>query len=294
MVESNKESQVFELKDDRKLGYAECGDLNGKPIFHFHGDPGSRLEIRFFGDKPKEYGIRIISVDRPGYGLSDFQPERTLLDWPDDVVKLADHLGLDKFAVMGISGGGPYAAACAYKIPERLTSCGIIAGLGPINMPKKGMMRSNRIVLFIAQRFPFLVKPLIKAEMKAFGDPDKVQKSIENMAKKLPEPDRKFLQDPQWLNIIIADFKEAFRSGPDGSALENKIYAKPWGFELKEISADLQVYIWHGELDVNVPISMGRKMCELIPNCKGKFFPNDGHLSVGFGHIDEILETLKS
>ncbi len=294
MVESNKESQVFELKDDRKLGYAERGNLNGKPIFHFHGDPGSRLEIRFLGEKLKEYGIRIISVDRPGYGLSDFQPERTLLDWPDDVVKLADHLGLDKFAVMGISGGGPYAAACAYKIPERLTSCGIIAGLGPINMPKKGMMRSNRIGLFIARRFPFLVKPLIKAEMKAFGDPEKVQKSIENMAKKLPEPDRKILQDPQWLNIIIEDFKEAFRSGPDGLVLESKIYAKPWGFELKEISSDLQVYIWHGELDVNVPISMGRKMCELIPNCKGKFFPHEGHLSVGFNHIDEILETLKS
>ena len=293
MVESNRENQVLELKDGRKLGYAECGDLNGKPIFHFHGHPGSRLEIRFFGEKPKEYGVHIISVDRPGFGLSDFQPERTLLDWPDDVIELADHLGLDKFVVIGISGGGPYAAVCAYKIPERLTYCGIGAGIGPINFSKKGMMRSNRIGLFIARRFPFLLKTMIKAGMKAFGDPEKVQKSMENMAKKLPEPDRKLLQDPQYLNILLEEINEAFCSGPDGSVLESKIYAKPWGFDLKDISSDLQVYIWHGELDVNVPSSMGHKMCELIPNCKGKFFPNDGHLSM-INHIDEILETLKS
>ena len=293
MVESSNENQVLELKDGRKLGYAECGDLNSKPIFNFHGYPGSRLEIRFFGEKPKEYGVHIISVDRPGFGLSDFQPERTLLDWPDDVIELADHLGLDKFAVMGVSGGGPYAAVCAYKIPERLTCCGIGAGLAPSNMPKKGMMRSNRIEFFIARRFPFLLKTLIKAQMKAFGEPEKVQKSMENMAKKFPEPDRKLLQDPHYLNIFIEGVKEAFRSGPDGAVLENKIYAKPWGFDLKDISSDLQVYIWHGELDVNVPSSMGRNMCELIPNCKGKFFPNDGHLSM-INYIDEILETLKS
>jgi len=80
MVESNKENQVLELKNGRKLGYAECGDLNGKPIFQFHGHPGSRLEIRFFGEKPKEYGVHIISVDRPGFGLSDFQPSYLIID----------------------------------------------------------------------------------------------------------------------------------------------------------------------------------------------------------------------
>ncbi|MEE9377531.1 MAG: alpha/beta hydrolase [Candidatus Lokiarchaeia archaeon] len=294
MVESNKENQVLELKDGRKLGYAESGDLNGKPIFHFHGYVGSRLDFRFFGEKPKEYGVHIISADRPGFGLSDFQRERTLLDWPDDIIELADHLGLDKFVVEGISGGGPYAAVCAYKIPERLSCCGIIAGMGPINMTKKGMMRSNRIIFFIARRIPFLLKKMMKVEKKAFGDLEKAQKAVEKSAKKLPEPDRKLMQDPKILNIMVDEVKEAFRPGLDGAVLEGKIYATPWGFDLKDISPDLKVYIWHGELDVNVPISMGRKMCELIPNCKGNFFPNEAHLSVAFNHLDEILKTLKS
>ena len=117
---------------------------------------------------------------------------------------------------------------------------------------------------------------------------------MENFAKELPEPDRILFQDPQILNIFIEETKEAFRSGLDGVVLEEKIYARPWGFDLKDIPSDLQIYIWHGEMDVFVPISMGRKMSELIPNCQGNFFPNEGHISVAYNHQDEILETLKS
>ena len=93
---------------------------------------------------------------------------------------------------------------------------------------------------------------------------------------------------------FIEETKEAFRPGLDGVVMEEKIYAKPWGFDLEDISSDLQVYLWHGEMDVFVPSSFGRKMCELIPNCKGYFFPNEGHLSVALNHLDEILKTLKS
>ncbi|MFX0144379.1 MAG: alpha/beta fold hydrolase, partial [Candidatus Hodarchaeota archaeon] len=149
--------------------------------------------------------------------------------------------------------------------------------------------RTNRISFFISRRLPFLIKPVLKAGLKAFDN----QESIENFAKKLPEPDRKMLQDSQYLKIFIEEIKEAVRSGLDGAVLEERIYVKPWGFDLKEISSNLQVYIWHGELDVFVPVSMGKKMCELIPSCKGYFLPNDGHLSM-INHTDEITETLKS
>ncbi|MFW9998766.1 MAG: alpha/beta fold hydrolase [Candidatus Hodarchaeota archaeon] len=246
--------------------------------------------MKLFGEKPKENGVRIIGIDRPGFGLSDFQHKRRLLDWPDDIIELADHLGLNKFAVMGISGGGPYAAVCAYKIPQRLTCCGIISGIGPINFPKKGMMLANRIGLFIGRWLPFLLKRITKAEMELFEDP----KSIEKMGEILPEPDRKFLDDDKFLKTFIEECKEGFRSGLDGAVLDNRIYSKSWGFDLNEISPDLQVYLWHGELDVNVPISTGKKMCELIPNCKGYFFPNEAHFSICLNHIDEIFGTLKS
>ncbi len=294
MVESNKEDQVIELKDGRKLGYAEYGDFNGKPMFHFHGYVGSRLEGRFYGEKPKEHGVHMISVDRPGIGLSDFQPKRTLLDWPDDIIELADHLGLSKFAIEGISGGGPYAAACAYKIPERLTCCCIVAGIGSREMDRKGMMSSLRMLFFFARRMPFILKVLMKGQMKTFENAEKIEKVMKKEAEKLPEPDKKLMMDKKLLDITIAEVKEAFLNGVDGPAYEGKIYARLWGFDLRDISPDLQVYIWHGGLDVNVPISMGRKMCELIPNCQGKFYPNEGHLSVAFNHIDEIFETIIS
>jgi pimeloyl-ACP methyl ester carboxylesterase len=293
MIESNKENQQIELSDGRKLGYAEYGDLNGKPIFHFHGYYGSRLEARMLAYKAKEHGVRLISVERPGMGLSDFQPKRTLLDWPSDLLELADHLNLEKFIVEGISGGGPYAAVCAFKIPDRLLSCGIIAGMGPIEMTTKGMKRSNRILFFLVRRIPLIFNLLMEREMKELNNPEKAKKSMEKAIKNLPEPDQIVMKDPNFLELFIEESKEAFRQGREGPVYEGRMYVKPWGFNLRDITPQLPVHLWHGELDINVPISMGRRMSELIPNCTPKFYPNEAHLSVAINKIDDILETLK-
>ena len=125
------------LPDGRRLGYAEYGDPAGKPVLHFHGTPDSRLEgtLPSVAEAAARLGVRLILPDRPGIGLSDFKPGRAILDWPADVLALADALNLPRFALMGLSGGGPYAAACAYKIPQRLTRVGIISGVAPPDMP---------------------------------------------------------------------------------------------------------------------------------------------------------------
>ena len=274
MVESNNLNQTIELKDGRSLGFAEFGDLNGMPLFHFHGHPGSRLEGKFFKEIPEKLGFHAVCVDRPGIGLSDFKPNRILLDWPIDILELADYLGFDKFIVEGISGGGPYALVCAYSIPERIHCCGVIAGLGPMTMAKDGMMRSNRISVFLARWTPFILKIMYKYEMRALNDPEKARKLVIKLSEKLPEPDKLILQDPNLLEIFLEDTKEAFRSGLDGVMQDEKIYSRSWGFNLEEISPELQVYLWQGDLDVNVPVSMGRQMSKLIPNCEGFFFPH--------------------
>lgn len=289
---NDKRSQTVSLKDRRKLGFGEFGDSNGIPVFHFHGYIGSRLEAKLFEKFPSSIAIRIISVDRPGIGLSDFKPNRTLLDFPDDIVELADYLGLDKFIVEGISGGGPYALACAYKIPDRLKACGVIAGVGPIDLSTKGMMRSNKIIFFLAKRVYFLFKFLIKSQGKALNNDEKIRKSIQKSSKKLPEPDKILMQDPEIQDIVIEESIEAFRNGSEGPSYEGKIYVKPWGFNLNEISKELKVYIWHGELDVNVPVSMGKAMCKEIPNCVGKYFPDEAHLSLPINNVDKIFKTL--
>ena len=129
----DKNHLIIRLPNGLKLGYSEFGDTFGKPILLFHGQPGNRL-FRHHNDAiAKRLGVRMISIDRPGYGLSDFQPQRTIIDWPNDVVCLCEQLGIDKFAVLGFSAGGPYAAACGVMVPERLTCIGMVSCPPPMN-----------------------------------------------------------------------------------------------------------------------------------------------------------------
>lgn len=150
------DSQIFKLETERKLGYAEYGVKGGHPVFYFHGYPGSRLEAGLMKDHWERNDIHLISVDRPGMGLSDFQPHRTILDQPDDVMELAAHLGLDGYRVLGMSGGGPYALACAYKIPsEKITSCTVISGSGPYYLTQEGLEKGERYMLPSPRTFPW-------------------------------------------------------------------------------------------------------------------------------------------
>jgi pimeloyl-ACP methyl ester carboxylesterase len=150
----SRQDNVLRLKDGRMLGYAEYGDPSGTPVFAFHGFPGSRITFRIADDAARRRGVRIIAPDRPGMGLSTFQPGRNLLDWPQDVGELADALGIDRFAVAGVSGGGPYVAACAFALRARVTVAAIISGIGPLRRGEdtKGMLPTNRLI-FGAQRW---------------------------------------------------------------------------------------------------------------------------------------------
>lgn len=123
-------NQQFQLPDGRKLGYDERGALDGKPLFYLHGSPSSRVESELYvsDELLHSLGVHLIAVDRPGMGLSDFQPNRHLLDWSNDVIAFADHLNLERFSILAYSLGGPYGMACAHAIPERLTKVGIVSG----------------------------------------------------------------------------------------------------------------------------------------------------------------------
>ena len=148
------DDQMITLSDDRRLGYAEYGDPQGWPLMFFHGTPGSRVMARFAGPKARELGLRLIAPDRPGFGLSDFQPQRRLLDWAKDVEELADALNLEQFSVVGVSGGGPYVAVCAWKLGERLISAGIVSGLAPEDRVRRKLSHGHRITAKIMRQNP--------------------------------------------------------------------------------------------------------------------------------------------
>jgi pimeloyl-ACP methyl ester carboxylesterase len=280
-----------QLEDGRTLSYARLGDPGGWPALYFHGFPGSRLEPLPVHDDAARGGAQLIAIDRPGFGYSSPKPGRRILDWPDDVVAFADGLGLGRFAVIGVSGGGPYAAACALRIPERLTSAAIVCGVGPFQVPEatRGMMRSNRILFGSARYAPSLVRLLFAWTARGLRkDPERF---IEKMVRHLPEPDRMALERLEVREAFLASPEQAFRQGTRSSVEEARLYAGPWGFRLEDIR--MPVSLFQGERDVNVPPSMGRYQAGAIPECRAHFFPDEGHISLPLNRLGDIIATLQ-
>ncbi|MFW9879218.1 MAG: alpha/beta hydrolase, partial [Candidatus Thorarchaeota archaeon] len=266
MKKNEKYNQIIMLKDGRKLGYAEFGIPDAKPIFYFHGHGSSRLEPKMYGFDEKQYNVRLISIDRPGRGLSDFKDKRTILDWPNDVVELANSLNIQKFAVLGGSGGCPYALACALKIPERLTYCGIISGLGPISLGLEGMDKGKQKELNLAKNRPGLLAKGYKIMQKKIlkmkdQTPEELKKEFQKRSKNLPEPDKKIMVDPNKISLYVELMAEPFTQGINGVIHDIKLLSSDWGFNLNEISSNVKVFLWHGELDTSVPVRMGRLIC---------------------------------
>ncbi|MBZ0154746.1 MAG: alpha/beta hydrolase [Alphaproteobacteria bacterium] len=278
------------LPDARYLGYSQYGDLSGRPVFYFHGFPGSRREALLAAETARKLGIRIIAADRPGFGLSDFQENRTLLHWPDDVLRLADVLGIERFSVVGISGGGPYAAACALRIPHRLSSAGIVCGIGPPDAPEaaRRAMPAARLAFFLSCRAPWLMGQFFAfAAWTLRTYPDQ---ALARMVEALPDEDREALGRAGIKETLIASFREAVRNGTQGGAWEMEIYSRPWGFSLQEIT--MQVHLWHGERDTTVTPSMGRYQAYLLPRCRATFYPGEGHYSLPVNRMEEIVGEL--
>jgi pimeloyl-ACP methyl ester carboxylesterase len=276
---------ILRLRDGRMLGYAEYGDPAGKPAFMFHGFPGSRLEAVLGHEAAIRGGVRVICPDRPGMGLSTFQPGRTMLHWPADVLELADALGIDRFAVGGVSGGGPYAAVCALRIADRLTGAAIISGVGPFETPgaTQGMSRTNRALFQLGRRAPWLARLPMLLTARAARSPDLAG---ELMSRSIAPPDRVILRRPEVREAVKQDLAEAFRGGSRGPAWELVLFSRPWGFRLQDIA--MEVHLWQGGADTNVPEVMGRYQAGAIPNCKAAFYPDEGHLLL-VDRMEEIL-----
>jgi pimeloyl-ACP methyl ester carboxylesterase len=283
------------LPDGRQLGYAEYGDPAGKPVIHFHGTPDSRLEgtLPHVAETAARLGVRLILPDRPGIGLSDFKPGRAILDWPADVLALADALLLERIAVIGVSGGGPYAAACAWKIPQRLTRVGIISGVAPPDMPGALDLldkTSDGQAVKLGSKAPWLLRLVLAYTVFEFRrDPYKL---LAQISSEVSPPDQAVLAKPAVAETVVRMTGGAFQQGARGAAWDYTLFSRPWGFALGDIR--LPVYLWHGEDDRICPVEMGRYVAQGIPGCQAAFFPGEGHFSLVMDHFAEILEVVAS
>ena len=286
MNENNE--NYLKLPDGRQLCFAEYGDPEGQPIFVFHGNPNSRLLWGVIPGSPFLPNVRLIAPDRPGFGQTDFKKDiTTLQNWPNDITALADSLGIKKFAVFGPSGGGPYALSCAWKIPERLTSVGIFASVGPfIPETDKNIAAPVRMMWAKAPKLP----GLFKLQMKLFAWLAKKYPKlyIKMILKEFSETDRKDYERLNLAELIQVDRNEGYRQGGIGTWYDAMIPAN-WPIPLNEIKA--KVYLWQGEEDISVPLSMGQYMAEKLPNCEAKFIKGVGHFWI-FEHLAEMLEKL--
>lgn len=280
----------MKLRDGRQLGYSEFGAPDGRPVIYCHGFPASRLEMRLGHEAAARSGIRLIAPDRPGYGLSDFQPGRRISHWPRDVAELADALALGRFGVLGISGGGPYALACATVLPDRVTVVGIVCGLGRLDLREAtaGMSPFGRFSFALARRAPGVSQLFSRALAPVLRrNPQLILKLL---ASALPPPDAKVLSDPKVLALFAGAFREGLRQGGRGVALDLTLYAQPW--EIAVESMRVPCHLWHGEQDTTVPVAMGKRLAAAIPGCRARFYPDEGHFSLPVRRMEEILAAL--
>jgi pimeloyl-ACP methyl ester carboxylesterase len=293
MTRTPSEDHRFELTNGRTIAYATWGDPEGTPVFIGHGTPGSRLALSPGLDDPewlRQQRLRFIGVDRPGYGFSDPWPEASLLDCAGDFVWVADDLGLERFAALGISGGAPYVLALGVLVPERLRGVAIVSGLGALDRPDalEEMSEGNVAEIKMAMDSPDDLAAAHREDARAIRDDPEV--IFAGLSEELPEVDRLMLEQPDVRAFLIETLQEAVRQGARGWIDDDLRQVRPWPFRLEEIGT-VDVRIHHGEDDTLVPAHHAKHLAEGIPGSRLQLYPDEGHLSFD-KHIKEIVQTL--
>ncbi|KAL6707729.1 hypothetical protein ACN47E_003850 [Coniothyrium glycines] len=293
---SPSERQTLTLLDGRAIGYAEYGSskISDPAIFLFHGLPGCRLVGRSWDKLCKKIGARLITIDRPGCGLSSLA-DRRLVDWPDDVVRVADHLKIEKFSAVGASGGGPYALACARFIPrERLRSTTVVCGIGHIDSVFERycpwrLFGLTQWLLGLATRYIFL--PFVLVRPYLTKDPVRLKKVIVDQCK--TDEEKSQLNDPDRdtnLDDGIAALLETFRQGSGGVYQDGHVLATDWGFDLANVESE-RVRLLHGDQDVQAPLWMAQWIDQRLGGGRLRVLEGQTHFTIWKKHEEEIFRA---
>jgi pimeloyl-ACP methyl ester carboxylesterase len=299
MGEDDGDRLTIELPGGGSLGFAGFGDPAGVPCLAFHGTSSSRLMPgwMFAPELLTAAGVRMVGVDRPGYGLSTVPWATGFSDWPRAVGALADQLGLGRFAVLAHSLGSAFALACGPTLGDRVAVIVIASGMGPLQPGERfhpGGRADNLYWRLARRQATWLLNPLWRLSgtmvlRSARGDP---QRFTQGMARRLPEADRlttqRLLARPGVQAALIEDLRESYRQGTTAMVADLLRYTRPWDFGLDQVTT--RVHLWHGEQDPKVPITLARQLAASLPHCQTHFGPG-GHL-MACDHAGEILTTV--
>lgn len=287
---ASKPDQV-ELGDGRILDIRVSGPADGLPLVFHHGTPGAATPVQALERAAHARGLRLVSTSRPGYGGSTRQPGRRVVDVADDTATVLDALGADRCLVAGWSGGGPHALACAARLTP-VAAALVISGVAPYDAAGldwlAGMGEQNELEFRAALAGEDRLRPLLE-EMRDHLKTVTVNGIISSLQTLLPEVDRAVLTG-EFGQDMADSFREALAPGVDGVLDDDLAFTKPWGFDLDEI--DVPVSIWQGSLDLMVPYSHGQWLAAHVPGASAHLEPGEGHLSIGLGALDRMLDEL--
>jgi len=243
-----------------------------------------------YDEAARAQGVRWISVDKPGYGQSSYDPHRSLARYSDDVRFLMDHLGLERAAVVGESGGGPHVYALAHALPERVTVAISVSGLGPADeaWAREGMTAVNRYMLTAAVKAPWLLRGSMALMSRTVFARQRLLTAM--LSVQMPPCDRAVMHaHPELMDAIFAGSAGGFQQGSRAAAQEFAMFARPWHFSLEDIQVPVE--IWHGTEDVNVPVAIAHEASRRVPRCRAHIVEGAGHLAY-YDHRDEIVQTV--
>jgi len=282
---------VLDLGSDHgQVEALATGDPDGFPLFFFHGWPSGASQGAVYDEAARELGLRIIALNRPGIGRSSPDPGHCPATWPQRVAAAADALEIREFAVLAVSGGGPYALATAHGLPDRVVACTVVSGAPPLH----GRTRSKelfwwyRFLIAFRDRFPDLAEagvgaldPLVRRRPPGWV--------LAVAGRVMPRRDREAVRSPA-AALSFLGFREAMDSGARAVLADGAHYTRPWGFDLTEIR--VPVRFWHGTRDHNFGWKLVEDLAARIPGARTHFLRDEGHYSISLLRQRETLEAL--
>jgi len=237
----------------------------------------------------KQRGLCLVAMDRPGIGDSDFHPGRRLSDWPPLIEELARHLGWEKFHVFGVSGGGPYVLATAHAMPQRLLSANVICGAPPLQrFGTQDMMWTYRMVLWVRQRLPWLLRPAFKLAL-TFAHYPRTLPPLSWFIATLPKSDRQAIADEGTYGVVLKSVCDSLASGVQAVSADGDVYLDEWDLDVSQIQ--MPVHIWHGMKDKHIPWTYAQKVAALLPHAITHWTADDGHYSLPTLRVAEITDA---
>ena len=284
-------TQTIALASGAKIALSEYGDPTGKPVFFCHGWPSSRTMAELAHDAAMDLGARIISPDRPGIRDSEFQAERRLTDWPAFLNEIADRLGIDRFRILAISGGAPYAYASGWMTPDRVEKIAVVSGAPPLDElnDHNGLLPIHRRMLALRTARPGLLRTLfhVARPFAAMRMPIRLRPLL---LKFLQPCDANVLRESRAFEVCFESARQAWRSSARGVMTDAEIYATPWGFCLEDVG--VPVALWHGTKDRTFAARLAQDVAARLPNCEFHLIEGAGHYSLPIRYIGEIVADL--